>query len=174
MKQLDKMRKAMEEKFHNINWSGGHVCGSGSHFENTAKTRELLERHVEKYNIKTVSDAGAGDLSWISKFDWDVEYTPYDIRKWHPDVIKFDITKDVLPKTDLIVCRHVLHHIAPELRAEAISRFKESGSTYLFLTSGSKKIGLGEPLEKDFEVLDYHNFRGTGKTAKYGLWQINP
>ncbi len=166
---LDTQRKEMERKFQNIKWQG-HQCGRGSLFENTEKTRSLLEGIIEKYNIKTVSDAGAGDLSWIHSTKWNIEYTAYDIRKWHKDVVVCDITKTVLPKTDLIICRHVLNHIPHELKIEAISRFVESDSTYLFMTHGNpaeeSPFKLGELLEKSEEL-----FPG-GRTWYYGLWRL--
>lgn len=166
---LDQLREKMYTKFQTIHW-GHHPCGHGSVFENTEVTRELLSNIAKKYDIKTVSDAGAGDLSWIDSVKWDVEYTPYDIRKWHSRVNQVDITKDVLPKTDLIMCRHVLNHLENQLQAEAIDRFVESGSKYLFLTY-TKPNCYGRvwetPLEECTQV-----FPG-GKVWKFGLWQIN-
>jgi hypothetical protein len=165
---LEELRDNMKRKFETIKWAH-HPCGRGSCFELTEITRTLLEDIVEKYNIKTVSDAGAGDLSWVHSTNWDVEYTGYDIRKWHPDIIEFDVTKDVLPKSDLIICRHVLNHIPAELREEAIDRFKESGSKYLFLTHGNPEppYGLEKPLIHSGE-----KFPG-GRTWYYGLYEIN-
>jgi hypothetical protein len=168
MGDIEILRNKMKQKFKTIKWAH-HPCGRGSVFEHTAKTRKLLEVIVPKYNIKTVADAGAGDLSWVHATNWDVTYTPYDIRKWHPDVIQLDITKDILPKTDLVMCRHVLNHIPHELQLEALERFKESGSTYLFMTHGNKEppYDFNDPLESDSEL-----FPG-GRTWYYGLWKIN-
>ena len=168
---LDEKRKQMYQKFASIQWKH-HQCGRGSVFENTKKTRQLLENITKKYNIKTVSDAGAGDLSWIHAVNWNVEYTPYDIRKWHPDIVEFDITKDILPKTDLIICRHVLNHLGPgpDLAKEARDRFEESGSKYLFITCTKIEFWVerwGEPLEFESEI-----FPG-GRTWCYGLWLMN-
>ncbi len=168
---LDQLRKQMTIKFQNIRWKH-HPCGFGSLFKNTANTRSLLEDIVEKYNIRTVSDAGAGDLSWVYETKWKVQYTPYDIRKWHKDIVECDITKIVLPKTDLIVCRHVLNHIPWQLRWEAINQFKKSGSTYLFMTHGNpvdkdSPYDLGPPLESCEEAFP------PGRTWWFGLWKIN-
>lgn len=166
---MDDLRNEMVKKFKKIEWAH-HPCGRGSVFENTEWTRGLLEQFTEQYDIKTVSDAGAGDLSWVGETKWNVDYTPYDIRKWHKDIIQFDVTNEVLPKTDLIVCRHVLNHLDPKLRAEATKRFTESGSKYIFITF--KKIDhfsemWGDPLENSIE-----RFPG-GAVWQYGLWQMN-
>ena len=61
---LDDLRSQMRDKFATIQWKF-HNCGHGSLFDNTAETRRILEEIVERYGIKTVSDAGAGDLSWV-------------------------------------------------------------------------------------------------------------
>lgn len=168
-KQLDKLRELMYTKFQTIKW-GHHKCGRGSVFENTEVTRDLLSDIAKKYDIKTVSDAGAGDLSWIDSVEWNVEYTPYDINKWNSRITQFDITKDVLPKTDLIVCRHVLNHLVPPLQAESIDRFVESGSKYLFITY-TKLNCYGREWEPPLEECE-QKFPG-GRVWKFGLWQIN-
>jgi len=169
---LDKLRRAMREKFSTIRWLH-HNCGHGSLFENTATTRKILEGVVEKYQIKTVSDAGAGDLSWVHSTNWNVDYTPYDIRKWHTDIVEFDITKDVLPRTDLIICRHVLNHLPDELSSEALDRFNESGSSYLFITC-TKICYLverwGEPLE--FHSETFNPVGSPSRTWNYALFRL--
>lgn len=167
---LDEQRKEMKQKFATIRWNH-HPCGAGSLYQNTEKTRKILETIAEKYDIKTVSDAGAGDLSWVTDTNWDVEYTPYDIRKWHPDVVEFDITKDVLPKTDLIVCRHVLNHLPSDLSQEALTRFNESGSKYLFITCTKTNYledRWGKPIEFDTET-----FQPGNRTWNYALFQMH-
>ena len=169
MKPLDTLREEMFNKFQTIKWAFHH-CGRGSVYENTEVTRTLLADIAKKYNIKTVSDAGAGDLSWINSVDWDVDYAPYDIRKWDERVIQFDITKEVLPKTDLIMCRHVLNHLENELQEESINRFVESGSKYLFITY-TKLNCYGRVWDEPLEGCT-QTFPG-GRVWKFGLWQIN-
>ena len=169
MSDLEQLRENMKQKFQTIEW-GFHPCGRGSVFENTELTRTMLSNIAKKYNIKTVADAGAGDLSWVDEVDWDVKYTPYDIRKWDPRITEFDITKDVLPKSDLIICRHVLNHLENELQKEAVDRFFESECKYVFLTHTKLNCygrNWSEPLE-----LAEETFPG-GRVWKYGLWQIN-
>lgn len=169
MSDLDQLRADMKHKFDNIKWNH-HPCGCGSLFENTKVTRIMLSNIAKKYDIKTVADAGAGDLSWVHEVDWDVEYTPYDIRKWDPRIIEFDITKDVLPKADLIVCRHVLNHLdSSELLREVMKRFSESECKYIFITYRKDVYSQfwGSILETQRQ-----NFPNN-KYWNYGLWQIN-
>ena len=110
-------------------------CGSGSTIESTRLIRSYLPKIAEKYGIQTVVDAGAGDLHWIRGVLWDVDYQGFDLLPRHTDVIQFDITKDVLPKADMILCRHVLNHLSIQFSERAIENFRTSGSRYLLMTN---------------------------------------
>lgn len=173
---IDKLRQNMEKKFKTVKWSG-HPCGYGSKFGKTQNIRNFLPKIVADYNIQSIADAGAGDLSWISHVEWphEVKYMAYDIYPRHKDVIKFDITSQVIPTVDLILCRYVLNHLDSVLRQEAIKRFCESDSKFILLTTGKTSKMLqtfkniwGEPLipliREDIGTrIDWH----------YGLWRIN-
>ena len=127
--QVDKYKKG---------WTGGlpeTACGSGSRLSKTIKQRKWIPYIIEKYNIKTISDIGAGDLNWVKKMDLSgVEYTPYDLVPRHPDVIEFDLIQHVPPKTDLILCLWVLNHLPFEHCQHAIKNIIDSGSKYLMMT----------------------------------------
>ena len=45
------------------------------------------------------------------------------------------MTRDDLPKADLILCRHCLTHLPNLLVQRALRQFKRSGSTYLMTTT---------------------------------------
>lgn len=164
----------MKTKFENVKWHG-HVCGAGSVFENTEGTRNLLAQIVSDYNIKSISDAGAGDLSWIHATEWphEVEYTPYDLIPRHPSVIEFDITSQVLPKTDLIICRHVLNHLFrwPDRCRQAMKNFVESKSTYVLSTHINEQLAeynqiWGKPLQTTKEKIGNREWC-------FSLWRLN-
>ena len=109
-------------------------CGSGSEKRNTKKVTQHLKYIVEKYNIITLSDAGAGDLNWFPD-GLGVLYQGYDLYPRHEAVKKFDIIKDVLEPSDLILCRHVLNHLSMEFTEKSINNFILSGSKYLLITN---------------------------------------
>tara|TARA_Y100000004_G_C8954234_1_gene430029 strand:- start:1695 stop:2195 length:501 start_codon:yes stop_codon:yes gene_type:complete len=114
-------------------------CGAGSELENTKNVRKSLWLIIKKYKIKTVVDAGAGDLNWIKHMKWNVEYQGYDLYPRHESVIQFDLTKEILPKSDLILCRHVLNHLSPDYAQKCIDNFSKSGSKYLAVTNCDKQ-----------------------------------
>lgn len=130
-------------------------CGSGSTLGQTGRIRRLLPGIVKKYEIKTVSDSGAGDLNWITKTKWDVEYQGYDLYPRHPDVIQFDATKKILPRSDLIICRHVLNHLSIEFMELMVDNFFLSESRYVLVTNcenqqdywNQYQFCMGEPIE---------------------------
>ncbi len=167
----------MEQKFKNHEWKGEHPCGTGSIFKNTETTRNFLVNITKKYNIKTISNAGAGIPDWINKLKWPhpVIIKHYDIDIKRKDVIKFDITTEVLPKTDLIICRHVLNHLYSwkNLITAAMNNFEKSGSTYILHSHDHRTdflyTELGEPLET---VTDKAFKKGKTKW-QYTLWRIN-
>ena len=138
----------------------GTPCGLGSTLAATEGIRESLPALVRKYEIHKVCDAGAGDLHWITRMAWDVDYHAFDLIVRHPSVTALDITTERLPSADLILCRAVLNHLNDVQVREAIGLFKRAG-TYLLATQfplavrafgdfsplDLREYGLGEPLE---------------------------
>ena len=155
--------------------------GPGSEERQLEPFQSEFPKLIEKYDIKTVNDAGCGK-GWIREFD--IEYRGYDILE-RPDCEVLDITSEVMPEADLIVCRDVLFHLTTDLILSALENFRKSGSTYLLATSRydakNSKIpkgiitinarndltkspfSLGEPIEKIEEPLD---------NRFLGLWRL--
>jgi len=144
--------------------SGGREtpCGRGSTLAATERIRPMLRDLFDRYEVRTVADAGAGDLNWIRRVDLrGIDYWPFDLVVRHPDVTEFDVLAEVLPPCDLILCRTVLNHLRVEQVEVALRQFRRSHSTYLLATTfpeGGKNwvdftaydlraFGLGEPLE---------------------------
>lgn len=131
-------------------------CGTGSTHKETEKVRRILPAIAADFGVLSVADAGAGDLHWIHLVEWEVfDYQGYDLFPRHPDVIQFDITKQVLPRVDLILCRHVLNHLSIEYAQRALDLFRDSESAYLLMTNCDnqaaywKEYGLsfGRPIQ---------------------------
>lgn len=116
-------------------WSGGlpegTPCGGGSTRKAAQSVVERLPALVEKYAIRSVADAGAGDMHWISGVAWDVDYRPYDIVVRRPEVERWDVSADRLPICDLILCRHVLIHFEPERIKRTLTLFRWSAKYLL-------------------------------------------
>jgi hypothetical protein len=123
-------------------WHAGKpetICGNGSMLRHTTNIRRWLPWRVLRYDIKTLNDAGAGDMGWIRMVSWSepIEYRPFDLIPRDPAVMKLDITTETMPEADAILCRMVLNHLMDANgngRVEmALDRFKESAK-YLIAT----------------------------------------
>ena|SRR5210317_141195 len=148
----------------------GTICGLGSTMENTEKVRQWLPEMCRKYNIRSVNDAGAGDLHWIKHIDWDVDYRPFDLFPRKPEVKYLDITTEDMPPADAVLCRHVLNHLVngeDRERVEmALQRFTVQ-HIFLFATNFIPRPGkrefvrlrldewLGPPLESCEDSHEY-------------------
>ena len=120
--------------------ASGTVCGWGSEIEHTKNIRDELPEVIKSYNIKTINDAGCGDLSWISTINLsEVDYLGYDLvprELWDKQLKcqKLDITEETMRQADLILCRDVFIHLPNDLIIKSIEKFRQS-SKYLFSTT---------------------------------------
>jgi hypothetical protein len=120
------------------------VCGWGSSEPHTQLVRKGLLTIIETYDVKTLNDAGCGDLAWMSTMDLDgVDYIGYDVheRSTWPELRRrgyrlevVDITATVLRPADLLVCRDVFIHLPNDMVLPALERFRGS-CRYLLTTS---------------------------------------
>jgi 2-polyprenyl-3-methyl-5-hydroxy-6-metoxy-1,4-benzoquinol methylase len=103
-------------------WHGG--SGAGSKIENIKEYVEILQKYIDKPEVKTVLDLGCGDwqfskfldLSSVSYLGVDVVESVIDSNStsYSASNIKFisrDITTYEVPKADLIICKDVLQHL---------------------------------------------------------------
>lgn len=120
-------------------WEGGlpeTPCGSGSTLSFTKPQRDWIPKIVEKYNIKSIIDVGAGDLNWwpLMKLPEDVRVEHVDLVPRHKDVWQLDLVNEVPPKFDLIVVLWVINHLPYEHALSALRNIKASGCRYLMTT----------------------------------------
>jgi hypothetical protein len=153
--------------------SGGEEtpCGLGATMRYSENIRQWLPKIAHKYDIRSLNDAGAGDMNWIQHVEWDVDYRPFDLYPRRKGVVQFDITKATLPTADAILCRFVLNHLGQKRADEAIRRFRNSGARWLIATQFDRgdrpfhRITLpGEPLER---VPDGHEDK-----CYIGIWRL--
>lgn len=169
----DKMRKG---------WNSNETpCGSGSEIRNTERVRSALVEIVEEYGIKSISDAGAGDRRWIKRLDLPVRYQGFDLVVRNKEVTQFDITQQILPTADLILCRHVLNHLSVKFAIDALDNFVASGSRYLLMTNCDNQVqywqqfgvSMLEPIRTWTDVqkwrLELYDIEGTDADSLYQM-----
>ena len=114
---------------------------------------------IKKYGITTISDVGAGDLNWIKRVDLKCNYKGYDLYPRHKDVIQFDATKDTVPQSDLILCRHVLNHLSIQYSERCLLNFQKSKSKYLLITNFDKQKDYWKQYNLKIETYGYKKIK---------------
>ena len=164
-------------------WRGGKpftVCGNGTLPTNTQNIRSWLPGVIRRYGVLDVADVGAGDMKWKDGMTLgDVSYTPYDLVPRSDEVIAFDVTRDVLPPVDLIICRMVLNHLAddPDRIKAAIIAFQNSGARLLAATqfdSRGDRTREFQRVDLTAYLGDYleHCQDGNEPNCKLALWEL--
>lgn len=141
--------------------------GGGSSMEATLAIREALPSIFSKYSITSMLDVPCGDFNWMKTVDKsgltylggdivpDIIYRNnelYSIDKVHFSCI--DITRDLIPKVDLIFCRDCLQHLSEDNVKKAINNFKKSRSLYLLTTSYPKTWRNYDILDGDYRAIN--------------------
>lgn len=124
------------------------VSGCGSRMDFTAELRRTLPDLLRRYRIASLLDAPCGDFNWMSQVALPVqEYIGLDIvaeliarnrlryEKPNRRFLIADITSDLLPQADLILCRLCLVHLPFKKIQSALRQFKHSGARYLLTTT---------------------------------------
>ena len=125
------------------------ISGSGSELKSTKLLIQELPLLFSKFDIKSILDIPCGDFNWMKSVDLcGASYIGADIvsplieqnRVKYPntDFRVLDLTKDNLPKVDLVFVRDCLGHLSNENVLKAIDNIKKSGSKYLLATSFTK------------------------------------
>src|SRR5262249_7114385 len=101
------------------------ISGPGSTLQATEHLRSVLREIIRDLGVSSLLDAGCGDFNWMKEVDLgEVEYIGVDVvaseiiernnqlygAKNRHFMVK-DITRDDLPKVDLILCRDCLPHL---------------------------------------------------------------
>lgn len=122
--------------------------GGGSDLTQTARIRKELPLLLKEFGIRFLIDAPCGDLYWMREVDLPVKkYIGVDIVKEIVEINKtkfadqqrtfseLNISRDILPTADMILCRDCLVHLSFKQAIQIINNFKESGSKYLLTTT---------------------------------------
>ena len=118
--------------------------GPGSNLTRTAKLRNELPILLQEIGVRSILDAPCGDFNWMKDTALALErYVGVDIipellarnqNLYGNDRTEFlllDLTRDRLPRVDLILCRDCFIHFSYRHITSAIKNFKRSRSTYL-------------------------------------------
>jgi hypothetical protein len=135
--------------------------GGGSEMKATIEIREWLLQMVEKYSIQSMVDCACGDFNWMKAVEFPevFSYTGIDVvdEMVHSNMEKYgkrgrifltrDMTKDIIPKADLLFCKDLFLHLSFEHISQVLSNFKASKSKYLIVSNG-----IGMEVNEDKET----------------------
>lgn len=152
-------------------WESGKPetpCGKGSRLQETEIIRQWLPEIVERYDIASVNDIGAGDQNWIKKVEWpyEVDYKAFDVRPRNKKVRALDIVELSPPYADLTLCIYVLNHLSPKQMHRALYNLQQSSSPYLLCSYCTyDKI--------PFTLIESIPHKNTARHEwRYGFWDL--
>ncbi|MFD9413308.1 class I SAM-dependent methyltransferase [Streptomyces goshikiensis] len=139
------------EVFRTNHWgSPESVSGPGSELRQTEAVRSALASVLARYPIRTVTDAGCGDINWIRHVEGFAQLDAYvglDVvadlvelnqKRYGSGRVSFrqaDLSRDTIPAADLVLTRDCLVHLTHHEVLAFLARAAASGSTYLFATT---------------------------------------
>lgn len=149
------------------------VSGRGSTLGRTEAIRRALPALLEDVGAGSILDAPCGDFNWMRHVELGpVRYVGADVvpglvarnRKLYGrggrEFLTLDITRDPLPRADVILCRDCFMHFSFRDVRSAVANFKRSRSEYLFATTHA---GVRE-----------HRDIATGQGGRYLNLQLPP
>jgi SAM-dependent methyltransferase len=122
--------------------------GTGSELRATENIRVKLPEILRRIAAGSFLDAPCGDWNWMQHVDLPVErYYGFDIvptviaenrHRFARPGVEFevrDLTKDALPKVDIVMCRDCLVHLAyADIRA-VLANLKRTGAAYILVNT---------------------------------------
>lgn len=146
---MKSMKETFDYIYDNDKWGGGRCkSGGGSLLGATVEIRKFLKDFLRMANIKILTDAPCGVSEWILEctvhldyyFGFDiVESAIIDRIKKNKRMNHFfqvaDISTDIMPVSDAILCRDCLVHMPNEFVSLALKNFRKTGSRFLIATT---------------------------------------
>lgn len=143
------------------------ASGLGSSVSATDAIRQGLVDVCRDYSVSSMLDAPCGDYGWMSSAKLPIEtYIGLDIvpelieanrSKYRSESVRFetaDLTRDPLPKVDLILCRDCLVHLSFENILRVLRNMVQSGSRYLLTTTFPEHDQNGDIIDGDWRLLN--------------------
>jgi SAM-dependent methyltransferase len=137
--------------FRTNHWgSSESVSGRGAELRQTVEVRHAVASVLNRYAIRSVVDAGCGDLNWQRRVPALLHTTHYlgvDVvadlvarnrERYRGTKARFahlDITQDALPRADLVICRDCMVHLTNAQVLAVLRNVAMSGSGYLLATT---------------------------------------
>jgi len=173
--------------------------GTGSELRATVDIRERLSELLTRLGATSLLDAPCGDLNWMRHIELPVqEYHGVDIvpsvveknqREYGDEQRHFavaDLTRDKLPRADVILCRDCLVHVSFQDAAVILENFRATGATWLLVNTYSdvdrnrnqftgrnwRRLNLRRPPFNFPEPVESFPDGGEVDPNRLGLWRL--
>lgn len=149
-------KTVFHEAYENNLWRDADSrSGTGSNLVQTQVIRQRIPELLKQYRIRTMLDVPCGDYFWMKEIKNELKatldlYKGADIvealvrennQRYGDEKTQFqvlDMTKDDLPKVDLIFSRDCFIHLSYKQIVAALRQFKKSGAAYLLTNTYTK------------------------------------
>jgi len=145
------------------------VSGVGSELDATAAIRERLPALLQEHGVRSMLDAPCGDHRWMESLALDLDrYVGVDIV---PSIIESlqqrylgdarrsfllaDLTRDALPRCDLVLSRDCLVHFSFATLRRAVGNLKASGAVWLLATTFPELARNDDIEDADWRPLNF-------------------
>jgi hypothetical protein len=141
--------------------------GLGSELDATAGLRAALPAFLARHQVASLLDVPCGDFNWLSTLGLQIPYIGADIveaivesnqkRFGGPGTgrqfLRLDLTRDPLPRADVVLCRDCLVHLSFENVFRALANVRRSGARYLLTTTFLEHRDNADIEDGDWRIL---------------------
>jgi hypothetical protein len=141
--------------------------GLGSAADATRTLRAALPEVLRAVGARSLLDAPCGDFGWLSHVDLGaVDYTGADIvpalierntalfADERRRFVHLDLTRDVLPAADVVLCRDCLVHLSFANASRVLDNIRRSGAAFLLTTTFTDHAVNEDVEDGDWRVLN--------------------
>ena len=142
------MTNVFKEIYLNNSWGNAEShSGHGSSASATRFIRDAFPAILQELGVKSIVDVPCGDFNWMRLLDLPLDYFGADIvqelieknqKNYSRSGRAFgllDVTKEPLPKADLVFSRDLLVHLSETDIRSALKNIYDSGAKYLVTTT---------------------------------------
>ena len=142
--------------------------GVGSRLDSTRALRAELPRALRQLEARVLLDVPCGDFTWMEHVDLSgIEYIGGDIvpsiveenrRLYARESVRFvelDLTKDVLPDADILLCRDALVHLSYANIRAVLANVARSNIRFVLMTSFPGRRDNYDVADGDWRPLDF-------------------
>jgi hypothetical protein len=161
-------RQAFDYIYRSHHWAGKEsVSGEGASQDQIAHLQMVLPELLLQLGTRTLLDLPCGDYNWMRHLTLPVDqYIGADLLPQlvaeHQDrfsdqrhrFVALDLTIDVLPRADLILCRDCWVHLSFDDIARSIANVRRSGIVYLLTTTFPKHDANEDIVTGDWRLLN--------------------